>query len=287
MEKRGGGKDILLRYSGCDDYDRVTETRLVPVRTSYFLMRRVDDCIKLLCETGRIPEAAFLARTYLPSHVSEIVKLWRQDLQTINEKAAESLADPAEYENLFPEFELALRAEAYFNQVNTKIPASKYPAVREDLDRDLIEEIKSIDVSAIPKPKSAATSTNGTASQPPATTTPVKPTQTPTPTPVVAQTSQPMTTQPPVLTEAKPSPQSTPIKTNLLGSTDFSSSQSSTSAPPSKNLLDDDEDYAKFDDDEDDFGLNDKKTSPPKASGKSLVDFDDLEDVEDRLLNDE
>ena len=31
-----------------------------------FLLHKVDDCIRLLCDTNRIPEAAFLARTYAP-----------------------------------------------------------------------------------------------------------------------------------------------------------------------------------------------------------------------------
>lgn len=35
----------------------------------YFLLKRIDDCIKLLCDTGRVPEAAFLARTYLPRYL--------------------------------------------------------------------------------------------------------------------------------------------------------------------------------------------------------------------------
>jgi len=34
----------------------------------YFLLRRLDDCIDLLCNTGRIPEAAFFSRTYLPRY---------------------------------------------------------------------------------------------------------------------------------------------------------------------------------------------------------------------------
>jgi len=33
---------------------------------AYFLLHRVDDCIKLLCNTNLVPEAAFLARTYAP-----------------------------------------------------------------------------------------------------------------------------------------------------------------------------------------------------------------------------
>jgi coatomer subunit beta' len=72
----------------------------------YFLLGKLEDSLNLLCDTGRIPEAAFLARTYLPSHVSRIVKLWKLDLKSVNEKAAESLADPLEYANLFPDIAL-------------------------------------------------------------------------------------------------------------------------------------------------------------------------------------
>lgn len=43
----------------------------------------------------------------------QVVKLWREDLSKINAKAAESLADPAKYPNLFPNFDLALHAEQY------------------------------------------------------------------------------------------------------------------------------------------------------------------------------
>jgi len=78
---------------------------------SLFTLNRIEDCLDLLCSVGRIPEAAFLARTYMPSKVSNIVKLWREDLKTVSAKAAESLADPEEYPNLFPELEEALKLE--------------------------------------------------------------------------------------------------------------------------------------------------------------------------------
>lgn len=42
---------------------------------------------------------------------ARIVKLWKEDLGKVNKKAADSLADPSEYENLFPEFQEALLAE--------------------------------------------------------------------------------------------------------------------------------------------------------------------------------
>ena len=62
----------------------------------FFLLHRINDCLDLLLEAGRTPEAAFLARTYSPSRVSEMVGLWRQNLEKISKRAAESLADPSE-----------------------------------------------------------------------------------------------------------------------------------------------------------------------------------------------
>ena len=37
-----------------------------------FLMGKLDECVELLVASGRVPEAAFLARTYVPSRVSEV-----------------------------------------------------------------------------------------------------------------------------------------------------------------------------------------------------------------------
>ena len=72
---------------------------------------RLEECLELLCKSNRLPEAAFLARTYLPSEVSRIVKLWKDDLSQTNKKAADSLADPTQYENLFPDLQEAIKAE--------------------------------------------------------------------------------------------------------------------------------------------------------------------------------
>ena len=37
-----------------------------------FLLGQLDECVDLLVSTGRTPEAAFFARTYIPSRVSEV-----------------------------------------------------------------------------------------------------------------------------------------------------------------------------------------------------------------------
>ncbi|KAG8135940.1 putative Coatomer subunit beta' protein [Naja naja] len=108
---------------------------------SYFLQGELDHCLELLIKTGRLPEAAFLARTYLPSQVSRVVKLWRENLSKINQKAAESLADPTEYENLFPGLKEAFVAEEYIKNSQTiSRPASEYPLVTPNEERNILEE---------------------------------------------------------------------------------------------------------------------------------------------------
>ncbi|CAM0135100.1 unnamed protein product [Umbelopsis sp. WA50703] len=65
-----------------------------------------EEAIDLLIKTDRIPEAAMFARTYLPDHISRVVKLWKLDLEKNGRnKVAQSLADPENYPNLFPELQ--------------------------------------------------------------------------------------------------------------------------------------------------------------------------------------
>uniref|UniRef100_A0A2K5K0V6 Coatomer subunit beta' n=1 Tax=Colobus angolensis palliatus TaxID=336983 RepID=A0A2K5K0V6_COLAP len=110
---------------------------------SYFLQGKVDACLELLIRTGRLPEAAFLARTYLPSQVSRVVKLWRENLSKVNQKAAESLADPTEYENLFPGLKEAFVVEEWVKETHADLwPAKQYPLVTPNEERNVMEEAK-------------------------------------------------------------------------------------------------------------------------------------------------
>eukprot|EP00240_Pyramimonas_obovata_P003366 CAMPEP_0118928502 /NCGR_PEP_ID=MMETSP1169-20130426/5726_1 /TAXON_ID=36882 /ORGANISM="Pyramimonas obovata, Strain CCMP722" /LENGTH=852 /DNA_ID=CAMNT_0006870485 /DNA_START=138 /DNA_END=2692 /DNA_ORIENTATION=- len=107
-----------------------------------FLLHKTEACVQLLCDTGRIPEAAFMARTYLPSRTSEVVGLWRADLEQVNQKAAEALADPKEYANLFPNFDMALKAEAQqLLKASVLHPASEFPLVEASPPMDPIQAV--------------------------------------------------------------------------------------------------------------------------------------------------
>ncbi|KAG2233384.1 hypothetical protein INT48_000387 [Thamnidium elegans] len=67
-------------------------------------LQAIEELLELLIKTDRLPEAALFARTYCPQKISEIVQLWKADLNGKQKtKVAESLADPASYANLFPE----------------------------------------------------------------------------------------------------------------------------------------------------------------------------------------
>ena len=119
---------------------------------SYFMLGQLEKCLQILLDSNRIPEAAFFARTYLPSEISRIVELWREQLSKVNEKAGQSLADPKvssnsninlyveilpptflrhnylqDYPNLFPDFNGSLQAQQMLaGERNKVIPAADF-----------------------------------------------------------------------------------------------------------------------------------------------------------------
>ncbi|KAL3366453.1 hypothetical protein AABB24_011235 [Solanum stoloniferum] len=111
---------LLLLYSSLGDAEGIAELASLAKEHGrnnvaflcLFLLGKVEDCVQLLVDSNRIPEAAFMARSYLPSKVSEIVAMWRKDLNKVNQKAAEALADPEEYPNMFEHWQIAHAVEA-------------------------------------------------------------------------------------------------------------------------------------------------------------------------------
>merc|ERR1711971_17844 len=94
---------------------------------SHFLLGDLEKCLDVLIESGRLPEAAFFARTYLPSQISRVLPQWKEQLTKVSEKAGQSLADPNEYKNLFSNFNQTLEAEQMLaKERKRRMPASMY-----------------------------------------------------------------------------------------------------------------------------------------------------------------
>jgi coatomer subunit beta' len=119
FNKSSDWSGLLMLYSAQGNVDGIQSLSRVAHEhgkeniafTCKFMTGDVRGCVDLLIECGRLPEAAFFARTYCPSRVTEIVGMWQADLMKVNPKAAESLANPNEYPNLFPGWEEALEKE--------------------------------------------------------------------------------------------------------------------------------------------------------------------------------
>ena len=47
-----------------------------------FMLGNLEECLEILIRTNRLPEAAFFARTYLPSEIARVLPLWKTELVT-------------------------------------------------------------------------------------------------------------------------------------------------------------------------------------------------------------
>jgi len=142
---------LLLLYSStghAEGIERLAELARVKGKLNiaficYFLRGRTHDCLQLLLTANRQPEAAFLARTYAPSKMSEMVAAWKESLKAVNPKAADAIADPLDYPNLFDGLEHAMKAEEWLQGHQLQqAPASIYPEHMLDNESDLIEHMK-------------------------------------------------------------------------------------------------------------------------------------------------
>lgn len=102
-------------------------------------------------------------RTYLPNKVSHVLSLWKAELGKINEKAGQSLADPEQYENLFPGFQDALKTQQFIAQHEAGLlPAHYATKIPLNIDRDAREEMEqnisqgSFQYSKLDKPHTSA-----------------------------------------------------------------------------------------------------------------------------------
>ena len=110
---------------------------------SHFILGDLEKCLDVLIESGRLPEAAFFARTYLPSQISKVLPSWKETLTKVSEKAGQSLADPNEYKNLFPNFNKSLEAEQVLaKERRRKMPANMFKSVPDNCERSPLDELE-------------------------------------------------------------------------------------------------------------------------------------------------
>ncbi|XP_076921616.1 coatomer subunit beta'-1-like [Bidens hawaiensis] len=142
---------LLLLYSSLGDAEEISKLAYLAKENGknnvafacLFMLGKLEDCLQLLVDSNRIPEAALMARSYLPSKVSEIVALWRKDLNKVNQKAAESLADPEEYPNMFEDWQVALEVEARATEARGSYPpATEYVNYVDRSHVNLVEVFK-------------------------------------------------------------------------------------------------------------------------------------------------
>lgn len=112
-----------------------------------------------------LPKIIF--RTYLPDKVSYVLGLWKTELGKVNEKAGQSLADPAQYENLFPGFQDALKTQQFLAEHEPGLlPASAATKVPLNIERNAVEEMErnesqgSFQYSKLDKPQNGVASSS-------------------------------------------------------------------------------------------------------------------------------
>ncbi|KAG7388599.1 Coatomer subunit beta' [Phytophthora pseudosyringae] len=136
-----GDKDGLVRLAGLAREKRRYNIAFI----CRLMLGKTTECVEVLKETKRFPEAAFFARSYCPSKMQLVMDKWREDLAAVSSRAAKALADPTRNADLFENLELSMQAEATLLAQNggeeTLAPASSYLAKKELLESENILEL--------------------------------------------------------------------------------------------------------------------------------------------------
>lgn len=84
----------------------------------------------------------------MPDKISYVVQIWREQLSSVNEKAGQSLADPKDYDNLFPGLQDTLKTQEYLKtEYSSLIPAVKAASITPNWERNPIQEMKNAENS--------------------------------------------------------------------------------------------------------------------------------------------
>ncbi|KAF1775234.1 WD40-repeat-containing domain [Phytophthora cactorum] len=136
-----GDKEGLVRLAGLAREKRRYNIAFI----CWLLLGKTTECVEMLKETKRFPEAAFFARSYCPSKMQLVMDKWREDLAAVSSRAAKALADPTRNAELFENLELSMQAEATLLAQNgggeSNAPAASYLAKKKVLESENILEL--------------------------------------------------------------------------------------------------------------------------------------------------
>merc|ERR1711862_930994 len=77
--------------------------------------------------------------------ISRVVDMWRVQLGKVNEKAGQSLADPKDYANLFPDYMASMQAQQMLAKERKKvIPAEDWKEIMANYERKPLEEMHAL-----------------------------------------------------------------------------------------------------------------------------------------------
>lgn len=102
LERAKDYPGLLMLYTSLGDtagLEKLAQTASPNVALLCHLQLNVDSTQILLESEGRLPEATFFTRTFIPDSVPESLQKWKD-----SHKSAHALADPVQYPNLFPGF---------------------------------------------------------------------------------------------------------------------------------------------------------------------------------------
>lgn len=79
----------------------------------------------------------------MPDKISFVVEKWREQLSAVNQKAGQSLADPKDYENLFPGLAEALKTQQYLKTERSQLaPALSAATLTPNYERIPVAEMR-------------------------------------------------------------------------------------------------------------------------------------------------
>ena len=109
MKEANDFNSLLLYYSCIQDREKLRNLAENSQKngnynvsfSAYFQINDVENCLKILIDSKRYPEASIFARTYIPSKLNEIIELWNGEIEKEDEnnRMSVKIVNPVSEEN--------------------------------------------------------------------------------------------------------------------------------------------------------------------------------------------